>query len=92
MKFKLNYYNIDSQIDGIIKSLAKESIMKSDTEFSNLKIVNQIKTNLQVRNNIKFTIQGVILPSKIMNIIINWDKNLKVITPKDFIFKQNIIY
>lgn len=65
--------------------LSEENIIKKDAVFQDLKNVKKICTGVDNKNNIKFTSPGIILPSKIMDIIKSWDENVKILY-------QNILY
>ena len=89
----LSFYNIDININDIIRKLLSESRIDIHNEFKDLKNVNKINTTVNRKNNIVFTNEGRILPSKIMSIIKNLDKKLnQIILPKRFIFDNNLIY
>ena len=87
-----NYNNVESFIGNNLKMLSEENIIKKDAVFQDLKNVKKICTGVDNKNNIKFTGPGIILPSKIMDIIKSWDENVKNIIPKYFIFKFGLVY
>ena len=89
-----NYNEIDLFIDSFVNILSKEEILAKDAVFpDDLKKVNKISTSLNKINDIIFTAPGIILPSKIMDIIKSWDENIKRnIKPKKFVFKPGLVY
>ena len=89
-----NYNEIDLFIDNFVNILSKEEILAKDAVFpDDLKKVNKISTSLIKINDIIFTAPGIILPSKIMDIIKSWDENIKRnIKPKKFVFKPGLVY
>ena len=93
IKISLNYNEIDSMIETIIKFLSTKTTINTVALDEDLKVLNTINTSVQRKNNVLFTNEGVILPSKIMNIFKNWDEKFKqYIQPKTFIFEIDYIY
>ena len=68
IKISLNYNEIDSMIETIIKLLSITTMINIVALDEDLKVLNTINTSVQRKNNVLFTNEGVILPSKIMNI------------------------
>ena len=89
LNLTINYTNIDSQINNIIHNY----LIYFQIEYKPFKNLGNILTGYKPFNDIKITDPGFIIPSKIMNIIINWNQYLqKYLSPKKFIFKNNFLY
>jgi len=97
----ISYNNLD---ENIIKTIINdydlsENILNfHNTELSlDLKKIENVNCLLNNKfkkyNNILFILEGIIIPSKIMKLIQELDKNLSCIRPEYLIFKpKNIIY
>ena len=85
-----NYNNLDSNIDTIIDYVYEEDIITKDKNFPG---INLIMTSIKKTQNISHTNPGIIIPSKIVNIIKNLDKEIKkFFQPKNFFFRSNLVY
>ena len=85
-----NYNNLVSNIDSIIDNVYEEDIIMKDKNFPE---INLIMTSISKIQNISYTNPGIIIPSKIVNIIKNLDKEIKkFFQPKNFFFQSNLVY
>ena len=87
---KINYSNLDKNINYIINDfLEKDTLNFDKKELSkDLREINNIRIKIL---NIKFVKNAIIVPSKIMNIIIKWNKNI-VLYSKKLLYKEQKIF
>ena len=92
--YRVDYNNLDTQINNIIEYLLKNLNTKIDTDSIpvSLRGINNIMTSVSKINNILFTNEGFIYPSKIIKIIKTLDKSYEKLEPKEFKFQNNFIY
>ena len=94
-KKEINYNNIDSKIDSYF-SIVREKIQIKKISFTEEMKKHQIimptLIGSKYNENIVHINNGIIFPSKIMNIIKNVYKELKFLKEKNLIFKDNYIY
>ena len=88
LNLDINYNNIDFQINNIMYNY----LMHFQIEYKPFKNLLNISTKYKAFKDIKITMPGFIIPSKIMNIIKNLNQHLKDIEPKNFTFKNNFLY
>ena len=87
---KYNYNNLDSNIDSIIDNVYEEDIIMKDKNFPE---INLIITSFSKTQNISYTNPGIIIPSKIIDIIKNLNEGIKkFFQPKNFFFQSNLVY
>ena len=87
---KYNYNNLDSNIDSIIDNVYEEDIIMKDKNFPE---INLIMTSLSETENIYYTNPGIIIHSKIMDIIKSLNGDIKkFFHSKIFFFQSNLVY
>ena len=99
LDLKRNSYNygdikyLSSLIELYIDELLKENLLKKDFLWEGLKDFKGINTIVTKIGGIIFTNEGMILPSKIIDIIKSFDEKVKnAVNPKNFIFSSNSVY
>ena len=89
----INYSNLDKYINNMLDFVLKETKLK----FDNKELPKELTENksisffLIMKFNIKFIKIAMIIPSKIMTLILKWNKNI-LIFPKDILYKEKFIY
>ena len=90
---KINYSNLDKHINNIINFF----IDKNNLDFDKKELSKELTENKSISHflilkfNIKFIKIAMIVPSKIMDLILKWNKNI-VISPKEILYKEKNIY
>ena len=93
MKLRYNYNNIDSNLEEIISSISDEIKPNDKPLISELKEIKSFNTIITNVKNISFIKQGIILPSKIINMIKNIIEKSNInFQKKKIIFKDDFIY
>ena len=99
LDLKRNSYNygdikyLSSLIELYIDELLKENLLKKEVVWDGLKNIKVIYTTVTKTCGIIHTNEGMILPSKIMDIIKSFDEKVKnAVKPKNFIFLSNSVY
>ena len=92
--YRAEYNNLDSQINIIIDYLINiiNPKFEKDSNQDFLNDSSKIMTSVSSINKITFTNEGIIYPSKIIEIIKNLYKGFGTLQPKEFIFQNNFIY
>ena len=90
---EINFYNIiDFNIDNIIDIVFEKIKLNKKSLPNDIKNPNTNITCSQKNENIKFIKNGIILPSKIFDIIKKVHSEFKFYEKKNLIFKDNYIY
>ena len=90
---KLNQINNNTDINCKINDIIYHYLLNFKIEYKPSNNLGNIFTSYKSFNNIKITYPGFIIPSKIINIIKDWNEHKnKNLSPKNFIFKNNSLY
>ena len=88
----VNYKNIDESIDDIIKVYSDKNTLNFNRKHlsEELTDIKNITCFLLKKFGIKFILEGVIMPVKIMKLIKDWNKKIPIF-PKELYFKKKFI-
>ena len=88
----VNYKNIDESIDDIIKVYSNKNTLNFNKKqlSEELTDIKNITCFLLKKFEIKFIMEGIIMPVKIMKLIKDWNKKIPIF-PKELYFKKNYI-
>jgi len=88
----VNYNNIDEAIDEIIKLYSSKNTLNFNKKqlSEELTDIKNITCFLLNKFGIKFILEGVIMPVKIMKLIKDWNKKIPIF-PKELYFKKKFI-
>ena len=88
----VNYQNIDECIDDIIKLYSSKNTLNFNRKQLSEELIDikNITCFLINKFGIKFILEGVIIPVKIMKLIKDWNKKIPIF-PKELYFKKNFI-
>ena len=88
----VNYKNIDESIDNIIKVYSNQNTLNFNKKqlSEELTDIKNITCFLLKKFGIKFILEGVIMPVKIMKLIKDWNRKIPIF-PKELYFKKNFI-
>ena len=88
----VNYKNIDEYIDDIIRVYSNKNTLNFNRKqlSEELTDIKNITCFLLKKFEIKFILEGKIMPVKIMKLIKDWNKKIPIF-PKELYFKKNFI-
>ena len=88
----MNYKNIDESIDDFIKIYSNKNTLNFNKKqlSEELTDIKNITCFLLKKFEIKFILEGIIMPVKIMKLIKDWNKKIPIF-PKELYFKKKFI-
>ena len=89
----INYNNIEIYINNIVNQFLNKDVLNFDKDELSQNLIDMKKINCFVimKYEIKYIFNGVIIPSKIIDLIKKWNKKI-IISPKEIYFKRNDIF